>query len=43
MFTVVMETATQPTSLLPLLVVLVAAILLVSAILLLRYRRKGDK
>ena len=40
---VVLEAGTEPSSLLPLLFIVVAALVLVGAIFVLRYRRKGDK
>ena len=43
MLNVVLEAAAESTGLLPLLFILLAAIALVTAIFLLRYRRKGDK
>jgi hypothetical protein len=43
MFKVVLEAAAEPSGLWPLLLIIVAALALVSAIFLLRYKRKGDK
>jgi hypothetical protein len=43
MLKVVLEAAPEPSGLLPLLLIIVAALALVSAIFLLRYKRKGDK
>jgi hypothetical protein len=41
MLKVVLEAAAEPSGLLPLLIILVAAIALVTAIFLVRYKRKG--
>ena len=43
MLKVVLEAASEPSGLLPLLLIIVAALALVSAIFLIRYKRKGDK
>jgi len=43
MLNVVMEAASEPFGVLPLLLIVVAAIALITAIFLLRYKRKGDK
>ena len=43
MWKVVMEAAAESFGVLPLLIILVAAIALVTAVFLLRYKRKGDK
>ena len=41
MLKVVLEAAAEPSGLLPLLIILLAAIALVTAIFLVRYKRKG--
>ena len=41
MLKVVLEAAAEPSGLLPLLIILIAAIALVAAIFLVRYKRKG--
>ena len=43
MWKVVMEAAAEPSGLLPLLLIVVAALGLVGTIFLLRYKRKGEK
>ncbi len=43
MLKVVMEASAEPSGVLPLVFVVVAALALITAMLVLRYRRKGDK